>query len=122
VRSMAVQIGRIVEIVHRFDQLDVSDRKSSTIANRQDWLGAAIYLVRNEAAHFSAGTKFERSHIRLLLRALLYWLSTCAPRWNGAPLNTLVTKLLEPNEEDFFLAGLGFHNCISGKSKNFLDE
>jgi CheY-like chemotaxis protein len=122
-RSICVQVGRIVEMVHRFDSLDKQSANSSTIKSRRDWLGLVIYEVRNKAAHYSRDCLFTKPFIQLLLLTVLYWLSLCDPRCEALPDDALVRLVDQSGTETvatfqekaaaFFARPLGDHACTT---------
>jgi CheY-like chemotaxis protein len=68
--SVIQHLGKIIEEVHRFDQLPYKERKSKKIGDgkivgdslegRRDWFGFKLYSIRNKASHLDeARTKVE---------------------------------------------------------------
>jgi len=54
--SMAINIGKVIEIVHRIDleqeEYNRNTIVSNTLETRKDWLGLYFYRIRNRAAHY----------------------------------------------------------------------
>jgi hypothetical protein len=122
-RNICVQVGRIVELVHRFDNLDERSSNSSTIKSRSDWLGLVIYEVRNKAAHYNPDYIFTKPFVQVLLLTMLYWLSLCVPSCEPLPDDALVqcidrtghaaSATFEEKAAIFFVRALGRHNCTA---------
>jgi hypothetical protein len=130
-RPFAVHIGRIIECVHCFDTIrqtiDAPDQRSFATAGtvggypsylpngkgsirtvRADWLGQALYGIRNSAAHFDPNelSGLTKENVQALLRVLLVWLST-TPSRKAPPGSFQVgqrpVKPVYPWVEDFFI-------------------
>ena len=94
VRSLVVQVGRIIECVHCIDVVRKQTtqyqsggiigahrynlgRQRLTQRMRRDWFGQGLYDMRNIAAHYDPGVRpLKHGNLRSLLSALLAWLST----------------------------------------------
>jgi CheY-like chemotaxis protein len=115
-RSIAVQIGRVIELVHCFGDLKkVGLDNAGAIGGRyypdkyagkcfrkmrRDWFGQALYDIRNIAAHTAVGPdQFEPIHIRSAMCALVAWLSV-QPKCEDYPAFLKQGRL--PMPDDFF--------------------
>ncbi|KAA3632561.1 MAG: hypothetical protein DWQ02_14575 [Bacteroidetes bacterium] len=96
VKSMIRHLGQIIEMVHgqkfndtfrlngaiiggRYDQ-----KRNNLICNRSDWIGFALYQLRNECSHyfdnfiftFQSNQKYPTRNLKAFLSHLLAYLST----------------------------------------------
>lgn len=115
-RSICLQIGIFIEIVHCFPALEgFTSAQVRTYASahaisecRGDWLGGALYDIRNEATHFN-NKKFKDKSLFFILLSFLYWLRVCGPRGHEPAKDSLQNSLRVGLQINF--SALGSHSC-----------